>query len=559
MRYQDSGGLVMNGPFTAEEAESSEKGAFSIGGAMACPGTARPEGKVSLLLLCALWFALVPGFAPVRASEPADAVVRTPAVAGTFYPGDAKKLEGAVKGYLADALPPRGERPVALVAPHAGYLYSGQIAADAFRQAMGYDYDVVVILGTNHTAAPFDSVSVFQGRGYGTPLGVAEVDQPVAKALLASGFMYRPEAHAAEHSEEVQVPFIQVAFPKARIVPAVVGTPSLAVAARLGQALARILKGRKALIVASSDLSHYPPYDEAVATDEATLQAMASLDPQALEAAVGRQMKLERPGLLTCACGEGAILAAMVAAKAMGATKGVVVSYANSGDTILGERGRVVGYGAVAFTPGPGAPDTKALDQPPVPKDAILEEADKAYLLALARSTVERYLTTGTLPLPRFTRPILREPRGAFVTIKSHGDLRGCIGHMAEDLPLAVVVSRMALEAAVNDRRFSPVTAQELPSLAYEISVLTPLAPVRGPGAVVAGRDGVVIRKGGRSAVFLPQVAPEQGWTRDELLDHLCDKAGLPSDCWRRGCDLLTFQAIVFGEDKAGARHGGAK
>ena len=549
----------MSRSFTAEDAEGTGKGGFSTGGAVAWPDGAHPAGKGSSMLPRALCLALALGFAPARASEPADAVVRPPAVAGTFYPSDPKKLEASLKDFLADALPPRGERPVALVAPHAGYLYSGQIAADAYRQAMDYDYDVVVILGTNHTSAPFDSVSVFQGRGYGTPLGVAEVDQPVAKALLAAGFTYRPEAHAAEHSEEVQVPFIQVAFPKARIVPAVVGTPSPAVAARLGQALARVLKGRKALIVASSDLSHYPPYGDAVAADKAILQAMASLDPQALEAAVGRQMKSERPGLLTCACGEGAILAAMVAAKAMGATKGTVVSYANSGDTILGERDRVVGYGAVAFTSGPGAPDTKALERPPVPKGAMLGEAEKAYLLALARSTVERYLTTGTLPLPRTFNPILREPRGAFVTIKKRGDLRGCIGHMAEDMPVAVAVSRMALEAALNDRRFPPVAVEDLPSLAYEISVLTPLAPVAGPGAVVVGRDGVVIRKDGRSAVFLPQVAPEQGWARDELLDHLCDKAGLPSNCWRRGCDLLTFQAVVFAEGKAGASHGGAK
>jgi AmmeMemoRadiSam system protein A len=121
---------------------------------------------------------------------------------------------------------------------------------------------------------------------------------------------------------------------------------------------------------------------------------------------------------------------------------------------------------------------------------------------------------------------------------------------MAEDTPLCKVVCRMALSAAFEDTRFAPVRAAELPSLEYEISVLTPLAPAEGPGAIVVGRDGVVIRKGGRSAVFLPQVAPEQGWTRDEMLGHLCEKAGMSSDCWRSGCQFLTFRAIVFHEKK---------
>ncbi len=312
---------------------------------------------VPLLLVCTV----------CGASEPADAVVRPPAVAGKFYPEDAKKLQAAVKGYLEDALPPRGERPVAIVVPHAGYPYSGQIAADAYRQAMGYDYDVVVILGTNHTVPPFDSVSVFQGRGVATPLGVAGVDQPLAQALMASGFTYKPEAHAKEHSEEVQIPFIQVAFPKAKVVTAIVGTPDLGVATRFGQALAKALWDRKALVVASSDLSHFPPHGEAVAADRATLEAVAGLDPQAVVSAIRRQMRAERPGLETCACGEGAILAAMVAAKAMGARRGVVLSYANSGDSLVGDWDRVVGYGAVMFTAAPGGTDTKVLEAAEAP------------------------------------------------------------------------------------------------------------------------------------------------------------------------------------------------
>jgi hypothetical protein len=500
-----------------------------------------------LVTMVAGWFILSPSDV---ASEPVDAIVRPPAVAGKFYPKDGKMLRSAVEAYLADALPPKGEQPLALVAPHAGYIYSGQVAADAFKQAAGYEIDLVVILGTNHTVPPFDSVSVFQGRGYATPLGVAMTDQPVAQALLSSGFIYNPDAHMAEHSEEVQVPFVQVLFPKAKIVTVLVGKQNLTLAHRFGLALAKVLKDRKALIVASSDLSHYPPCEEAAMADKATLGAVASLDPKSVVEAIGWQMRAGRPGLDTCACGEGAILAAMVAAKSLGATKGTVVSYANSGDTAVGDRDRVVGYGAVVFTAGPGGADTKALDAPPFARNPTLTEGDKEVLLRLARSTVERYLTTGTLPLPRASTPALRAKQGAFVTLKKNGELRGCIGHMAEDTPVAQVVSRMALAAAFEDTRFSPVRPEELSSLEYEISVLTPLAPVQGPGSIVVGRDGVVIRKAGRSAVFLPQVAPEQGWSREELLDHLCEKAGLPSACWRGTCQILTFRAIVFREKK---------
>jgi hypothetical protein len=480
-------------------------------------------------------------------------VVRPPAVAGKFYPGDGKKLEAAVKGFLEDALPPRGEKPIALFAPHAGYVYSGQIAADAFRQAMGHPYDVVIILGTNHTVPPFDGVSIFQGRGYGTPLGVAETDRGLAQALLASGnpCTYKPEAHDNEHSEEVHVPFVQVAFPRAKIVTAVVGKPDSGLAERFGKALAKVLKGRDALIVASSDLSHYPPYGDAVEADRALLKAVASMDPAAVTATIAAQEKKGRPGLATCACGEGPLLAAIAAAKALGARRGIVVSYANSGDAIVGEYDRVVGYGAGIFTAGDGGTDTRVLEPPaPAGKGAPLTDADRKALLVLARKTLTRYYQTDTLPLPRSESAVLRRDQGAFVTLEKHGDLRGCIGHMATDTPLVLTVARMALQAALHDTRFSPVRAEEVEDLELEVSVLTPFERVDGPGAIQVGRDGVVIKKGPRQAVFLPQVAPEQGWGREEMLGHLCAKAGLPEDCWKSGCAFYTFQADVFSEKK---------
>jgi AmmeMemoRadiSam system protein A len=138
--------------------------------------------------------------------------------------------------------------------------------------------------------------------------------------------------------------------------------------------------------------------------------------------------------------------------------------------------------------------------------------------------------------------------RGVFVTLKKRGSLRGCIGHMMPDRPLAPLVGMMALQAAFEDPRFRRLTLPEVPELAVEISVLTPMKPVSGPGDIVVGRDGVLLQKGGSSAVFLPQVAPEQGWGLEEMLDNLSCKAGLPASAWRKGASFSTFQAEVFGE-----------
>ncbi len=503
-------------------------------------------------LLAAALFVILGLFGKSFSDETGQGGLREPAVAGKFYPADPKMLKGAVEGFMEDAVAARGERPIALVVPHAGYIFSGQIAADAFRQARGYDWDVIVVLGTNHTLAGFSGVSVFQGSGFKTPLGVMPCDQELAKALLetAPGAAWRPEIELREHSVEVQVPFLQVACPGAKLVSAVVAAEDPALLIRFGQALAKLLAGKKALIVASSDLSHYPSLEDAPRIDGRTLKAVASLDPTSLTATIDNLMASKTANLGTCACGEGAIIVAMAAAKALGATRSAVLSYANSGETTLGEPGKVVGYGAVAFYGGAGKTDTSVLEPGSEPDSAPLTDADKSYLLALVKKTVSRYLLTETVPLPRATSPGLSQHRGAFVTWTEHGDLRGCIGHMVSDSPLCLTVARMALEAALNDPRFRPVASSELPLLKADISVLTPFAPIAGPEQIRIGVDGVLLQKGGASAVFLPQVAPEQGWGREEMLENLCHKAGLGGGCWRSGARLSTFQAIVFSEEK---------
>jgi AmmeMemoRadiSam system protein A len=328
----------------------------------------------------------------------------------------------------------------------------------------------------------------------------------------------------------------------------IVASADEAVTTRLGQALATVLAGRKALIVASTDLSHYPSAADAETVDGKTLAAMASLDPARLRATIRETMGRGVSDLGTCACGEAPVLAAMEAARLLGAKSGEVISYANSGQTPLGASAHVVGYGAVAFTRQARAAVVEPVRSDP-PYSETFTPAEQKALLDFAQQSITRMLATGTPPLARGFSESLQQKRGVFVTLKKHGELRGCIGHTEPDAPLCRLVGAMAINAAIGDPRFMPVQADELPGIDIEISVLTRLKEVKQVEDIAIGRDGVVLTKGGKSALFLPQVAPEQGWDRPTMLDHLCNKAGMERGCWREGARFATFQAIVFGED----------
>ena len=182
---------------------------------------------------------------------------------------------------------------------------------------------------------------------------------------------------------------------------------------------------------------------------------------------------------------------------------------------------------------------------------APLSEEEKRTLLALARESIRDHLASRKTSIPENLPARLQRQQGVFVTLRKQGQLRGCIGHMADDTPVARIVAAMALQAAFHDMRFPQVEPAELREIEIEISLLTPLRRIDGPAAVVIGRDGVLLRKAGRSAVFLPQVATEQGWDRDTMLTHLCRKAGLPPDAWQQDCELFVFQAEVFSESES--------
>ncbi len=473
-------------------------------------------------------------------SRPAEdfSEIRPAAVADAFYPADPRQAADMVEQYLAPVRQVDGQ-PLALIVPHAGWVYSGQVAAVAYKQIEGVQYDTVVIIAPNHSDPTFDAISVYAQGAFETPGGLLPVDEELAAQLLAAHerIVFERGVHRDEHSIEVQLPFLQRVCPGCAIVPVIIGQPTPENIDILAQALTDVLRDKRVLLIASSDLSHYPAYDDAVRVDTTTLAAIETQDAGLLSAVMAEQMSQGVPGLITCACGAGPILVTMRVAQALGADHARILSYANSGD-VGGDLGRVVGYGAVMFWRW----------QPP-----DLSAAQQAELLSLARRSVEGYLETGkkTPPDPP-DDAALNRPLGAFVTLTQGGELRGCIGHMQGDAPLYQTVAQVAIDAAVNDPRFPALTLAELlDDVEIEVSVLSPLKRVRDvydEAEIEVGRHGLYLLYGQQRGVLLPQVPVDQGWDRAEFLEQICAKSGLPGGCWERAT-LYTFTAQVFGED----------
>jgi len=473
---------------------------------------------------------------------------RYPVFAGQFYSGDSIILKKQIEIFFKNAKTKTADSIVAVIVPHAGYIYSGQIAADAFNQIKNESYDLIVILGTNHTTPNFYGISIYPNGSFSTPIGSLKIDSKTANELLKkdNDITVNLAVHAKEHSIEVQLPFIKYLFPDVKILPVIIGSSDINLCSRFGKALAEVLRNKKFLIVASSDLSHYPKFDDAIKVDNITLKSITELNPEKLKNVLNKQLQKDIEQLATCACGEAPIIAAICTANELGAKGAKIISYCNSGYNPVGTTDRVVGYGAVAIS-------KKIYDEPAeidtlIADDSYqLNSSDKKFLLKFARNTLEQYFKTQTVPIPRNMNQKLKIKRGAFVTLKKHGELRGCIGHMSEDTPLCTLVGAMALQSAFNDTRFRPLAENELEQIEIEISVLTPYKKIKNADEIVLGRDGVIIKKGNRQAVFLPQVAIETGWSKEVFLDQLCFKAGLKAGDWKNA-ELYTFQADVFSE-----------
>jgi AmmeMemoRadiSam system protein B/AmmeMemoRadiSam system protein A len=466
--------------------------------------------------------------------------IREPVVAGTFYPDRPDVLSQDVKRYLENAKKEKiGGEIIALVSPHAGYMYSGQVAAYAYKLIEGKTFNTVIVIGPSHQAL-FKGASLYSRGGYRTPLGLVPIDVELSKKIMEKRkeIQFLPVAHSQEHSLEVQIPFLQMALKTFKFIPIVMEPYwSWETCQYLASAMVETVRGKNVLLIASSDLSHFHSYEKAVVLDQIVLKDIERFDPEGLN----RDLRNGR-----CeACGGGPIISIMLAAKALGANKGKVLKYLNSGD-VTGDRSRVVGYAAGVFYKTIGGTE-KMREGKKVGVDLGLSEEDKKTLHHIAKTVIENMARGKPIPEFKVEAPILKENRGAFVTVNKKGQLRGCIGYIEGRGPVHKTIEEMAEAAAFRDPRFNPVTEKELPDLEIEISVLTPLKRVTDIHEIEVGKHGIYIKKGWYSGLLLPQVATEYGWDCNTFLEHTCQKAGLPTNAWKdKSTEIYIFSADIF-------------
>jgi AmmeMemoRadiSam system protein A/AmmeMemoRadiSam system protein B len=446
--------------------------------------------------------------------------VFTAQVAGGFYPGDAATLRAQVQGFLgADE-----KRTDLRVGPVA----------------------TVVLMAPSHHY-PFSGAAALAEDAYETPLGTVGVDTALRGRLveLAGGDVVVDSGYfREEHALEVQLPFLQTVLPNAKVLPLIVGESNIDQLERLGRAVAKLLEERDdVFLVASSDMSHFYTYDEATAFDQANLAALEALDLDTYDRTGNGQSGM---------CGYNPVRVALVALKeiAGAGAKVLRLKYANSGD-VTGDHERVVGYGALALVQeeGTGAGSGAGSGATAGAEGNMFSREERQALIDIAKAAVRAAARGERYAPAEPTAESLRRNGAAFVTLKESGQLRGCIGHVIATEPLYECVAEVARAAAIEDPRFDPVEPRELDQLSYEISVLTPPEVVTDPTTIQVGRDGLIMSRGGRRGLLLPQVPEEQGWDREQFLDGTCRKAGLPAGCWREpGTRIERFQAIVWGE-----------
>jgi len=468
-------------------------------------------------------------------------MIRKPAVAGQFYPANKDELKNQIASFLNNAEIVDAEKDLRiLIVPHAGYTYSGQVAAWGFKQLENKNYQKVIILGASHRAY-FDKAGVYDKGKWQTPLGNIDIDENVAENLInqSNNISSNLAVHEQEHSLEVEIPFIQTVLPNAEIVPILLGHQNKQVIDDLAQTITNKFDNNTLLVI-STDLSHYPDYGTANKVDNDTIQAILSGDIEKFNKTIEANEK--KQAVDTCACGQDAIRVAMQIAKKLEIDEIKLLKYANSGDFGT-DKSRVVGYAAIGYYGKLQNSKTQKLQ-------TELNKNQQEELLTIARQTLEEYLENKKIPEITVEDPTLQENLGAFVTLRKNGELRGCIGQFEPDIPLYKVVQQKAVDAATNDPRFSPVKLEELDEITIEISAMSPKTKIDDWKEIELGKHGVVVRKGMRSGTFLPQVATETGWDLETFLSRLCSsKAGLSPNCYKdKSVDLYVFTAHVFEE-----------
>ncbi len=490
--------------------------------------------KLSIILVYSLW-SIVYGYC---AEE-----IKYPNVAGAFYPDNSSVLSRQIDDFLNNAHPDPVRADIfALISPHAGYEFSGQVAAYAYKLIQHKPYKTVIVIGPSHYFG-FSGVSIYSEGILRTPLGDLAIDKEFTRKLLnrEKEIFFEARAFAKEHSLEVQLPLLQKTLSDFKLVPIVMGNCSFLVCQKLARLLKEAIGQRRdVLVIVSTDMYHGYDYEEAEIIDNLTSAYMKNLDAEGLYNGL-QEGKLQL-------CGGMPVVSALILAKELGGKDIRLLKYTNSA-AVTGRKVRgvwTVGYSSwIIFSST--LPNVEAKKE----EVAMLNKEQRKKLLEIARNSISTYLKTGKKLEIMETDPVLLKEMGAFVTLHEHAELRGCIGNLVGSQPLYLTIRDMAVEAAVGDPRFPPVELSELKDLEIEISVLSPMERVDSADKIKLGTHGVLIRRGFRSGVFLPQVAQETGWSKEEFLSNLCaHKAGLDALAWKdKSTEIYIFSAEVFSQN----------
>ena len=457
---------------------------------------------------------------------------RAPVVAGSFYPSNTKELSRELDILIKDAKSFPKKDVQAIIVPHAGYVFSANVAATAYK-TLHKKYKNIFIIGSSHHVN-FNGVSLFTQGDYITPLGKVKVNQTLVTELMKKNtFMtYQPEAHTSEHTIEVQLPFLQNIYGDSfQIVPIIMATSELDTIRKTADALQPYFNDENLFII-STDLSHYPSYSDAKVVDMRLFHAIQTNSTKNFLNAIKENEKSHIKNLQTSACGWSSVLTLLNLTKNR-AFSYQLLEYKNSGDSQYGDDEKVVGYGAMRIFPS---------------KEFTLNDAEKKTLKEIAKLALYDAVIKDEKTFINAKRidAKLKKHLGAFVTLHLHGKLRGCIGRFEPDAPIYQTIIDMSIAASRYDTRFTPVSPKELKNITIEISLLTPRKKISSIDDIVIGRDGIYVQYGKKNGTYLPQVATDMGWNTQQFVKSCCeDKAGIdPIHC--KDIELYTYKAIVF-------------
>lgn len=475
---------------------------------------------------------------------------RLPVAAGRFYSADKETLTRDISRLFETCVrTPDAGKVRAIISPHAGYVYSGKVAASAFSAIdRNAGYKNIFIIGSSHVMA-FSGASAYDVGDFITPLGKLQVNREItAKLKEEKLFDFPVNAHIQEHSLEVQMPFIQYYFRNTpKIVPIIIGTNNKKNIEKISQILKPWFTPDNLFII-SSDFSHYPSYKTAYEVDKTTADAILTGSPEKFLTTLERNSRYDDPGLATSMCGWTSGLVLLYLAQDNSNLEFMKIDYCNSGDSKYGDKNGVVGYNAIALV------EKKTTDRKIENTTTELNFSEKEInqLIGLARDNIRSILNDKKeIRVDASSIPEnLKTPLGAFVTLKINGNLRGCIGRFMSSTPLYQVVLESSKSSAFEDPRFAPLTKDEFAKTNIEITVLGNMRKISDIGEIVLGRHGIYLKKDFRSGTLLPQVATENNWNVEEFLGHTArDKAGLGWDGWKTA-EIYIYEGKVIEESK---------